>query len=640
MSMGVRGGVVLCAALVLTPLTRAADQPAIDRAVEKAVACLKRQQQADGTWKNEHIGATALCGLALLEAGVKPDDAAVQKAARAVREQGLDLTHTYSLALDIMFLDLLGEPADAELIESLAVRLLAGQDTKSGGWSYNCPPVGDAEVQRLRARLRQRTELVAQAKPPEGVRGRKPFSNLTPEIQQQVGQVLQQQAGNGPPVNFAGAGDNSNTQFAIFALWIARRQGIPADAALQRLEQRFRFSQNGDGGWCYQFQGGVPVPAGPNQDPTGSTPTMTCAGLLGLALSHGSVLETTLRSGGLPGTNPAARRPTVDPGKDPAVRNGLAALGLSLKGVPLGGPAGGRAPGGFAPPGNGSTGGRQYYFLFSLERVGVAFGLDRIGGIDWYDHGANILLHDQNPDGSWTGEYAEGGSDTCFGILFLRRANLALDLTAVLKGRVSDVTLRVGGIGGEALLHKPVGTAGGSKPDADTPKAGNPPASRPAPGSAVEPAVVRLADELVNAPADSQEDVLTRLRDSKGPNYTDALAYAIHKVSGPLKAKARDALADRLTRMSPRTLAAKLQDDDLEVRRAAALAVAMKEDRTQVPRLIELLEDPEPPVAHAAYAALKALSGQDFGPGPEASRADVGRAAIAWKAWWSKNGGR
>jgi hypothetical protein len=66
----------------------------------------------------------------------------------------------------------------------------------------------------------------------------------------------------------------------------------------------------------------------------------------------------------------------------------------------------------------------------------------------------------------------------------------------------------------------------------------------------------------------------------------------------------------------------------------------MKEDRTHVPRLIELLEDPEAPVAHAAHAALKALSGQDFGPGPEAARADVARAVAAWKDWWSKSGGK
>jgi hypothetical protein len=47
-----------------------------------------------------------------------------------------------------------------------------------------------------------------------------------------------------------------------------------------------------------------------------------------------------------------------------------------------------------------------------------------------------------------------------------------------------------------------------------------------------------------------------------------------------------------------------------------------------------LLEDPEPPVARAAQAALKGLTGQDFGPPAEATRAERGKAVAAWKAWW------
>jgi HEAT repeat protein len=130
--------------------------------------------------------------------------------------------------------------------------------------------------------------------------------------------------------------------------------------------------------------------------------------------------------------------------------------------------------------------------------------------------------------------------------------------------------------------------------------------------------------------------VLRKLRDSKGAVYTDALAHAIHRLEGSAKGQARDALTDRLTRMSARTLTDKLQDDDLEVRRAAALACAMKDERAHVPRLIEMLQD-EAPVAPAAHAALKSLTGQDFGPAPEARQADVARAVAAWKDWWAKN---
>jgi hypothetical protein len=355
----------------------------------------------------------------------------------------------------------------------------------------------------------------------------------------------------------------------------------------------------------------------------GSTPAMTCAGLLSLALSHGTALETTLRAGGvgLPGLGSApARRPSIDFSKDPAIQRGLAALGAYLAPPAAGQPQ----PGPENDP-------RIYYLLFSLERVAVVYGLDTFGGRDWYGYGKDILLRTQGGDGSWRGQWSKDntcGVDTAFGILFLRQANLARDLTAILKGKADDVTLHSGD-------HK---GPGAKEPGAKEPAA--PAAEVRTPPPAADNETARLGDELVQAPAGRQDAALAKLRDSKGAEYTDALAYAVHRLNGPAKTKARDALADRLTRMSAKTLTAKMHEDDFEVRRAAALAVAMKEDRTNVPGLIQLLQDAEPPVAHAAHAALKALSNQDFGPGPEASRADVNQAVAAWKNWFSKNGDR
>src|SRR5262249_49909538 len=107
--------------------------------------------------------------------------------------------------------------------------------------------------------------------------------------------------------------------------------------------------------------------------------------------------------------------------------------------------------------------------------------------------------------------------------------------------------------------------------------------------------------------------------------YTLALARSIPGLAGPIKTQARDALAERLTRMTKDTLKDKLADDDGEVRRAAALAVAMKADKSFVPRLIELLNDPAAAVGKAAQVALKSLTGQD-----------LGGDTAAWKAWASK----
>src|SRR5207253_434003 len=100
---------------------------------------LKRSQTPDGHWgelrhamhldEDKRPGLAALAGWTLLETGLPAKDPAVQKAAEMVRRHGLTMKYTYSLSLAVLFLDRLGEPADEPLIESLAVRLMAGMTT-------------------------------------------------------------------------------------------------------------------------------------------------------------------------------------------------------------------------------------------------------------------------------------------------------------------------------------------------------------------------------------------------------------------------------------------------------------------------------------------------------------------------------
>ena len=131
---------------------------------------------------------------------------------------------------------------------------------------------------------------------------------------------------------------------------------------------------------------------------------------------------------------------------------------------------------------------------------------------------------------------------------------------------------------------------------------------------------------------------MARLREAKGVVYTQALAAAIPQLSGTAKSKAREALAVRLARMTAATLRVKFKDEDPEIRRAAALACAMKEDKTHLAKLVELLNDKEKTVTRAAYAALKSLTGQDFGPTADADRAEQAKAVAAWKSWVKKHG--
>jgi hypothetical protein len=157
---------------------------------------------------------------------------------------------------------------------------------------------------------------------------------------------------------------------------------------------------------------------------------------------------------------------------------------------------------------------------------------------------------------------------------------------------------------------------------------------------AVDPEVVRLRDELLRAKGDAQEEVLQRLRDEKGVVHTEALVQAIPQLADDLRAKARDALVERMTRMTAQTLRDKFAQEDVEVRRAAALACASKGDTDMIPDLIDLLGDSETTVAQAARASLKKLAGKDFGPGPDALPGEQARAVTAWNEWMEKQGAK
>jgi hypothetical protein len=82
------------------------------------------------------------------------------------------------------------------------------------------------------------------------------------------------------------------------------------------------------------------------------------------------------------------------------------------------------------------------YFLWSVERVSVIYGLERFDGKDWYVWGKDVILKNQREDGSWK-ERFPGVPDTCFALLFLRRANIVKDLTDKLQ-RLS-AALGIGG---------------------------------------------------------------------------------------------------------------------------------------------------------------------------------------------------
>jgi hypothetical protein len=162
-------------------------------AIEKGIAYLKRQQGPRGNWPEVLIhnpsGITALCTLALLNAGVEVDDPAMRKALTYLRGQQLD--RTYTVALRAMVLcaaepkkDLVQIGRDVRWLETTQIK---EDGPFKGAWGY-------------------------------------------------------------PGV----VGDNSNSQFAILALSDAQRVGVEVKRETWELAHSYwTRTQNADGSWGY-----------------------------------------------------------------------------------------------------------------------------------------------------------------------------------------------------------------------------------------------------------------------------------------------------------------------------------------------------------------------------------------------------
>lgn len=321
-----------------------------EEAIARGLEYLRREQARSGYWdyrlSHDHrLGMTALAGLALLENGVPAEDEALVRAGTVVRELSASSDQSYDLSLAILFLSRVQGTTRGErdgLIDRLASRLEAGH--VEGLWSYKVP--------------------------------------MNPR---------QSGAGPGGMRNgFLEAGDHSNTQFALLGIWAGGRHGFESDAALEALDGHFRQTVNRDGGWGYR----------PGM---GSTPAMTCAGLMALSIAAArpSLAERLSAR--------ARGQALVD---DPVFRDALEAVGNEARSI-----------------GRGS----DVYYLWSLERVCVALGLRDLDGFDWYETGAESLLDRQLPGGGWPNGRWGALPETCLALLFLRKANLAFELDRVLK---------------------------------------------------------------------------------------------------------------------------------------------------------------------------------------------------------------
>jgi hypothetical protein len=408
------------------------NQEKVNAAIEKGIKFIKSTQRADGGWDNpfgqESMGYCALPALTLLECGVPANDLSVQKAASYIRTKAptwLGPYTNYDVSLALLFLDKLNDKKDHELIRFLALRLIASQRA-DGGWNYGCNLLNNKEAHELLAYLQAIkpvpgvltpdgaiVPLAGEGKNPEPPQGPvepvfKPFNTnlLSPSLRKlAVVQTMPGYKAKGRKVALNKANettDNSNSQFAIMALWVARKYDIPVDKTMALVDQRFLSSQLPSGGWDYHYL-----------DQT-STPPMTCVGLIGLAAGHGAHKESLGQAWKMAGGKSTS--------EDFGIKAGLGFLAKQI----------GDAPADWSQ----NTPQINLYLLWSIERVAVLYNLKTIGGKDWYSWAAHMLVVNQQGNGSWVdGKYAGQNPtvNSCLALLTLKRANFVPDLTEVLE---------------------------------------------------------------------------------------------------------------------------------------------------------------------------------------------------------------
>lgn len=167
------------------------DAAAVNRAIDRGIAYLRKTQSDRGGWnefRGHSCGLSSLCTLALLNAGVSRNDATITQAMKYLRATVAD--DTYSVSLQTLVFCQHGSANDLPRIRNNVTRLTESQEL-SGGWGYG---------------------------------GRR-----------------------------ESAPDPSNSQFALLALGAAQDRGVQVEPKVfERSIEYWKRQQNANGGWGYR----------------------------------------------------------------------------------------------------------------------------------------------------------------------------------------------------------------------------------------------------------------------------------------------------------------------------------------------------------------------------------------------------
>jgi hypothetical protein len=353
----------------------------VNAAIERGVAHIRTLQKPDGTfdpYSGQEIGTMALCIYTLVSCGVPADDPDVEKALNLLCAS--ELTGTYEQAVGLMAVERAYTPPEE----------LASRGAEQGRRLVrNLPPQRRTWCERTAAALEAGSSA-------PGTWG---YPN----------------AGN--DLNRA---DTSNTQYAVLGLHAASRLGIHAkEQTWLGVLRHFGQVREGDGpkGTVSLLRAGQAVTETAAASVVSKVAgfryranerrawgSMTCA-----AISSMSIARDELRR-----MKSAKLGAKIEDEIDAGILGAWAWLDRHW-GVD-------RHP---------EKPGRDwyywyYYWLYSLERAAILDAVQRVGGRDWYFEGAAELLARQKPDGLWDESGGNHTTETCFALLFLKRATAPL----------------------------------------------------------------------------------------------------------------------------------------------------------------------------------------------------------------------
>ena len=180
-----------------------------------------------------------------------------------------------------------------------------------------------------------------------------------------------------------GSTDLSCQQYGILGLWEAAKRDVHASRSTwkRHLDETLR-QQNDDGGWGYAAW------------KSGSSGSMTCAGLTILYTVQRELYRTYR---------------TPDPQIALAIERGLRWMDKHFD------PA--------KNPGAGWEGWEYYYYLYSVERIGLAGGVSHFKGIDWYHACADLIVREAHDTGRVRAgnRLTDAEANTAFALMFLAR---------------------------------------------------------------------------------------------------------------------------------------------------------------------------------------------------------------------------